>query len=92
MLITKKSLVTGNITTKDIDVSVQQLDAWQNGLLIQDAMPQVSASDREFIKTGITSEEWDGLFKDSLSYSQGLEASVWDLNALKPSRLLGSAR
>ena len=50
MLITKKSLVTGNITTKDIDVSVQQLDAWQNGLLIQDAMPQVSAPDREFIK------------------------------------------
>lgn len=65
MLITKKSMVTGNITTKDIDVSVQQLDAWQNGMLIQDAMPQVSAPDREFIKTGITREEWDGLFKDS---------------------------
>lgn len=65
MLITKKSMVTGNVTTKDIDVSVQQLDAWQNGLLIQDAMPQVSAPDREFIKTGITREEWDGLFKDS---------------------------
>ena len=65
MLITKKSLVTGNITTKDIDVSVQQLDAWQNGMLIQDAMPQVSAPDREFIKTGITSVEWDGLLKDA---------------------------
>ena len=64
MLITKKSLVTGNITTKDIDVSVQQLDAWQNGLLIQDAMPQVSAPDREFIKSGITNEEWNNLFKD----------------------------
>ena len=65
MLITKKSMVTGNITTKDIDVSVQQLDAWQNGMFIQDAMPQVSAPDLEFIKTGITSEEWDGLFKDA---------------------------
>jgi hypothetical protein len=64
MLITKKSMVTGNITTKDIDVSVQQLDAWQNGLLIQDAMPQVSAPDREFIKSGITNEEWNNLFKD----------------------------
>jgi|TARA_R110000782_G_scaffold6600_3_gene22679 hypothetical protein len=64
MLITKKSLVTGNITTKDIDVSVQQLDAWQNGLLIQDAMPQVSAPDREFIKSGITNEEWNNLFKE----------------------------
>jgi len=64
MLITKKSMVTGNITTKDIDVSVQQLDAWQNGLLIQDAMPQVSAPDREFIKSGITNEEWNNLFKE----------------------------
>ena len=64
MLITKKSMVTGNITTKDKDVSVQQLDAWQNGLLIQDAMPQVSAPDREFIKSGITNEEWNNLFKE----------------------------
>tara|TARA_R110002124_G_scaffold70455_1_gene189129 strand:- start:1235 stop:1435 length:201 start_codon:yes stop_codon:yes gene_type:complete len=64
MLITKKSMVTGNTTTKDIDVSVQQLDAWQNGLLIQDAMPQVSAPDREFIKSGITNEEWNNLFKE----------------------------
>jgi uncharacterized protein (DUF779 family) len=65
MLITKKSMVTGNITTKDIKISIHQLNAWKNGMLIQDAMPQVSAPDREFIKTGITSEEWDGLFKDS---------------------------
>jgi len=65
MLITKKSMVTGNITTKDIKISIHQLNAWKNGMLIQDAMPQVSASDRQFIKTGITSEEWDGLFKDS---------------------------
>ena len=57
-------MVTGNVTTKDIDVSVQQLDAWQNGLLIQDAMPQVSAPDREFIKSGITNEEWNNLFKE----------------------------
>ena len=59
MLITKKSMVTGNITTKDIKISIHQLNAWKNGMLIQDAMPQVSAPDREFIKTGITQEEWD---------------------------------
>tara|TARA_R110000751_G_scaffold140161_1_gene243818 strand:- start:143 stop:358 length:216 start_codon:yes stop_codon:yes gene_type:complete len=70
MLITKKSMVTGNITTKDIDVSVQQLDAWQNGLLIQDAMPQVSSSDREFIKSGITDEEWNNLFKETKHVSR----------------------
>ena len=65
MLITMTSILSGKTTTKDIDVEPEQITAWQNGMLIQDAMPQVSASDREFIKTGITSEEWDGLFKDS---------------------------
>jgi|TARA_R110001599_G_scaffold327771_1_gene540844 hypothetical protein len=70
MLITKKSLVTGNITTKDIDVSLTQLNAWENGALIQDAMPQVSLSDREFIKTGITNDEWNNLFKETKHVSR----------------------
>ena len=57
-----ESLVTGNNATKNIDVTQTQLNAWENGALIQDAMPQVSLSDREFIKTGITPEEWDMMF------------------------------
>jgi hypothetical protein len=32
------------------------------GKLIQDAMPELSADEREFVKTGITGEEWDQLF------------------------------
>tara|TARA_R110002153_G_scaffold261400_1_gene421794 strand:- start:343 stop:543 length:201 start_codon:yes stop_codon:yes gene_type:complete len=64
MLITKKSMVTGNNATKNIDVTQTQLNAWENGALIQDAMPQVSLSDREFIKTGITNDEWNNLFKE----------------------------
>ena len=65
MLITKKSMVTGNNATKNIDVTQTQLNAWENGALIQDAMPQVSLSDREFIKTGITNDEWNNLFKET---------------------------
>ena len=63
MKITKKSELSGIESTRDIDVSQEQLNAWENGVLIQDAMPQLSAEDREFIKTGITSAEWDKLFK-----------------------------
>lgn len=34
--------------------------AWTHGkLLLQDAFPELSAGQREFIKTGITSAEWD---------------------------------
>ena len=53
-----KSMLTGNIHTRDIDVSYEQLDAWvADGTSIQDALPHLSADDREFIKTGITPEE-----------------------------------
>ena len=56
-----KSMLTGNITTREIPVTDEQLAQWSQGALIQDVMPDVSADDREFIKTGITPEEWGGL-------------------------------
>jgi len=65
MQITMTSMISGKTTTRDIDVEPEQVAAWQNGMLIQDAMPELSASDREFIMSGITQEEWDGIFKDS---------------------------
>lgn len=65
MLITKKSLITGKVHTKEIDVDERALHDWQAGHgLIQDPMPNVSAADREFIMTGITQEEWDNEFAE----------------------------
>jgi hypothetical protein len=46
----------------DIPVTQEQLDLWNNGVLIQDAMPNLTADQREFIKTGITADEWDEVF------------------------------
>ena len=65
MKITMTSMISGKTTTRDIDVEPEQVAAWQNGVLIQDSMPELSAPDREFIMSGITQEEWDGIFKDS---------------------------
>ncbi len=65
MLVTMTSMLSGKTTTRDIDVEPEQIQAWQNGMLIQDAMPELSAPDREFIMSGITQEEWDGIFQDS---------------------------
>ena len=65
MKITMTSMISGKTTTRDIDVEPEQVAAWQNGVLIQDVMPELSAPDREFIMSGITQEEWDGIFKDS---------------------------
>lgn len=62
MQITRKSGFTGIIHTREINVTQEQLDEWQSGVLIQIAMPHLSADDREFIMTGVTPEEWDETF------------------------------
>ena len=61
MKITRKSPITGKINVREIEVTRDQLSAWMNGALIQDAMPNLSPDEREFIKTGITPEEWASL-------------------------------
>lgn len=62
MLITRTSMFTGKTTTLDIPVTQEQLDNWNKGMMIQNAMPNLTADDREFIKTGITKEEWEETF------------------------------
>lgn len=64
MKITRTSPFSGKVHTREIPVTQEQLDKWQkSGMLIQHAMPDLSADDREFIKTGITPKEWDETFK-----------------------------
>lgn len=60
MKIVRKSEISGVTRTKEIPVTEEQLRAYYDGgMLIQNAMPDVSADDREFIMTGITPKEWD---------------------------------
>lgn len=62
MLITRKSLFSGKERTLDIPCTPEQYAAYLNGQHIQNAMPNVSVSDREFIISGMTQEEWDDAF------------------------------
>lgn len=64
MKIERISPISGKVNEMDIDISEEQLNDWKRGTLIQHAMPQISPSEREFILTGITSEEWDALFAE----------------------------
>jgi hypothetical protein len=76
MLITMKSQMTGVIHTKDISMTQDQYDDWLMGAdLIQDALPHLSDSEREFLMTGITDEEWDSL-ADSLTLDDDYDG--WD--------------
>lgn len=65
MLIKRTSILTGVTRERDLPVTQEQINRWTAGELLQRAMPQLSAGDREFLKTGITEEEWnDGLGPD----------------------------
>jgi hypothetical protein len=64
MQITRRSPFTGVEHTLDIPVTQKQIADWNNGALIQNAMPNISPEHREFIMTGITPQEWDGMFGD----------------------------
>jgi hypothetical protein len=63
--ITKKSMVSGIVRTMEIpqytqEVFEQRYILWREGkLLLQDAFEDASANAREFIKTGMTTEEWE---------------------------------
>ena len=62
MLITRTSMISGKTHTLDIACTEEQLARWQAGVKIQDAMPNVSAPLREFVKSGITPSEWLAMF------------------------------
>ena len=51
----------------------RRLHAYQSGkLLIQEAFAELSADGREFIKTGITHDEWEQYFgSDEIVHSAG---------------------
>lgn len=63
MQITRRSMFTNKVHTLDLPVTQEQINAWRNGKLIQDAMPNLTPAEREFIKTGVTPEEWNETFR-----------------------------
>lgn len=62
MNITRTSPFTGRRHTMDIPVTAEQIANWQAGALIQNAMPNLTPDQREFLMTGITADEWNRTF------------------------------
>ena len=65
MIIILKCPFTGVQNKQEIDVTEEQIRIWHEGTVIQEAMPNLTASEREFIQTGITDEVWDTTVTDS---------------------------
>lgn len=64
MIITRKSFVSGLTRSIDLPITPEQMKRYNEGALVQDAFPHLSASDREFIQSGLTDEDWDTLLSD----------------------------
>ena len=64
--ITRKSILDGVERTISLPLTPKEyyaaLISWENGAMIQDAFPMLAPAQREFIKTGITQDQWAELF------------------------------
>lgn len=64
MEITRKSMLTGVENTMNLNITDEQIAAYNNGALLQDAFPNLNADEREFFKSGITPAEWDDMCRE----------------------------
>lgn len=64
MEITRTSYYSGITRTRLLDITEEQLQAYDRGVLIQNAFPNLSDDDREFFLTGITRNEWIEMFSE----------------------------
>jgi hypothetical protein len=62
MIITRKSVFTGITRSIDLPVTEAQVEEYNRGAYIQNAFPNLTAGEREFIKSGVTDEEWEAVF------------------------------
>jgi len=62
-ILARRSEFTGKVNEMALPLSRDEFLAafkkWQEGALIQNAFPTLNTMQREFIKSGVTQEEWD---------------------------------
>lgn len=64
MLIARVSQLSGIPRILDLPITQEQLSAYESGTLLQEAFPNLCPADREFIKSGITDDEWQSIFEE----------------------------
>ena len=63
MLVTMVSSLTGVVHSMELNVTEHQMSVYfSGGGLIQNVFPQLTPPEREFIKSGITPQEWESYF------------------------------
>lgn len=57
-----KSMTSGKWNELTVTIQPKDWNAWQGGESIQNAMPYLTANQREFLLTGMSPEEWSAAF------------------------------
>lgn len=62
--IKRRSMLSGEVHTMDLCITAGEWASHLSGsLLVQDALPRLTDSEREFLLTGSTPAEWDAAFR-----------------------------
>lgn len=62
MRVTRISPMTGKLNTMDLPITLEQVAAYNSGVLLQFAFPDLNPEQREFYHTGYTTEDWTLMF------------------------------
>lgn len=60
--IVRTSPFSGKVNRMEMTVDPGDIAKWKQGELLQVALPYLTADEREFLKTGITPQEWEDTF------------------------------
>ena len=63
MRVYRVSPFSGETNSMDINVTDDQIRAWQDGVLIQNTMPNLNPAHREFIMSGTHPSEWEKMIE-----------------------------
>lgn len=64
MIVRRRNIITKKVRELELDVTQEQIDRWVAGELIQNAMPQLSRDECEFLISGFLPHEWDELMSE----------------------------
>jgi hypothetical protein len=56
--VTNTSMFTGKERTIELPITMEQVSRWKDGELLQNAFPDLTPAQREFISTGSSDDDW----------------------------------
>ena len=64
MKVRRRSPWTGKIHTMELSITLEKFNEWKGGGAMENVMPDLNDSQREFVKNGFTPSDWRDIFKN----------------------------